>query len=436
MAKTKELSKDVRDKIVDLHKSGMGYKSIAKQLDRYTVQQSAPLHDKAMRRRAHGHSDGTNSCDRIISFSSRSSDDSSQHLSPEEKACLTFLEETIESIETEDDFLPREDAQSYGNTISKNHDITCGVPQDRSFCNSVPVIGSTDDLSAEEKACLKFLEETINSLENGGLSTDDAESLPESWHTIVKKHHFNQIKNYFVPTPLVQITSNSNVPLKRMACSKEKPPLVKDNSSQNVQTSSDDSSHRAPLPYDGLMELCKGVSTMKTSVEKQPSTHGDQMYSKKIQNISESRCSKPSPPPTAPKPKKIPSHISNFNPKGSTIHNPHSNLHCLSTSPENIGLMRQYKAKLEAFSKLGLLKGDVIPENKQGLAAPLSSSLWEWPQKNPLEKSGMKSESSLSNDEQLALQKLTHALRSSLQMVPDNDEERRWALRKLEFLKD
>ncbi len=32
MTKTKELSKDVRDKIVDLHKAGMGYKTIAKQL--------------------------------------------------------------------------------------------------------------------------------------------------------------------------------------------------------------------------------------------------------------------------------------------------------------------------------------------------------------------------------------------------------------------
>ena len=30
MAKTKDLSKDVRDKIVDLHKAGMGYKTIAK----------------------------------------------------------------------------------------------------------------------------------------------------------------------------------------------------------------------------------------------------------------------------------------------------------------------------------------------------------------------------------------------------------------------
>ncbi len=32
MAKTKELSKDVRDKIVDLHKAGIGYKTIAKHL--------------------------------------------------------------------------------------------------------------------------------------------------------------------------------------------------------------------------------------------------------------------------------------------------------------------------------------------------------------------------------------------------------------------
>ncbi|KAK6318590.1 hypothetical protein J4Q44_G00118810 [Coregonus suidteri] len=37
MAKTKELSKDVRDRIVDLHKAGMGYKTIAKQLADQTL---------------------------------------------------------------------------------------------------------------------------------------------------------------------------------------------------------------------------------------------------------------------------------------------------------------------------------------------------------------------------------------------------------------
>ncbi len=33
MGKTKALSKDTRDKIVDLHKVGMGYRTIGKQLD-------------------------------------------------------------------------------------------------------------------------------------------------------------------------------------------------------------------------------------------------------------------------------------------------------------------------------------------------------------------------------------------------------------------
>ncbi|KAK6303122.1 hypothetical protein J4Q44_G00255760 [Coregonus suidteri] len=42
MAKTKELSKDVRDKIVDLHKAGMGYKTIAKQLDPSVHQRQKP----------------------------------------------------------------------------------------------------------------------------------------------------------------------------------------------------------------------------------------------------------------------------------------------------------------------------------------------------------------------------------------------------------
>ena len=37
MGKTKELSKDIRDKIVDLHKAGMGYKKISKQLGKKLI---------------------------------------------------------------------------------------------------------------------------------------------------------------------------------------------------------------------------------------------------------------------------------------------------------------------------------------------------------------------------------------------------------------
>ncbi len=44
MAKTKELSKDVQDKIVDLHKAGMGYKTIAKQLGEKVTTVDATIH--------------------------------------------------------------------------------------------------------------------------------------------------------------------------------------------------------------------------------------------------------------------------------------------------------------------------------------------------------------------------------------------------------
>jgi transposase len=37
MGKTKQLSNDIRDKIVDLHKAGMGYKAISKKLGEETT---------------------------------------------------------------------------------------------------------------------------------------------------------------------------------------------------------------------------------------------------------------------------------------------------------------------------------------------------------------------------------------------------------------
>ncbi|XP_018932394.1 specifically androgen-regulated gene protein-like [Cyprinus carpio] len=47
--------------------------------------------------------DSAGSCDSVLSSNSGFSDDSLEHLSAEERACLMFLEETIESLEVEDD---------------------------------------------------------------------------------------------------------------------------------------------------------------------------------------------------------------------------------------------------------------------------------------------------------------------------------------------
>lgn len=290
--------------------------------------------------------------------------------------------------------------------------------------------GSFQDLSAEEKACLQFLEETISSLEESGLSTPDPECLPEFSHIIAKTHHIDQMRNSLLPTPLVLAASNGNIPLKQeMPFPKEKPSP----NNSNSQPSSGDVSHWGPLSHDGLVEPHKSMSMIKNSVKKQPSTHGDQTY---LQKVLENCCCKPNPPAVAPKPKNIPSHIGNLNRKGTTIPIPDSNLHCLSTSPNNYGLIRPDQVKLKALSKLGLVKAEATPENKQDLDAPSSSSIPAWTQKEHLETSGMKLESSESNDEHSALKNLSHTLSLSLPRAPDIDEDRRWALRKLGLLKD
>ncbi|KAI4902034.1 hypothetical protein NFI96_009941 [Prochilodus magdalenae] len=51
MGKTKELSKDVRDEIIDLHKAGMGYKTLSKMLgEKETTVSSIKTIDNTLRR--------------------------------------------------------------------------------------------------------------------------------------------------------------------------------------------------------------------------------------------------------------------------------------------------------------------------------------------------------------------------------------------------
>ncbi|KAK3518587.1 hypothetical protein QTP70_004078 [Hemibagrus guttatus] len=57
------------------------------------------------------------SCDSMISINSGYSDDSMEHLSAEERACLMFLEETIESLEVENDSGVSNDEQNH---LSRN----------------------------------------------------------------------------------------------------------------------------------------------------------------------------------------------------------------------------------------------------------------------------------------------------------------------------
>lgn len=63
------------------------------------------------------------------------SDDSLEYLSAEEKACLMFLEETIESLDTEDDSgLSNDEAENYpapGNVATKTAYLSDSMEQSK-----------------------------------------------------------------------------------------------------------------------------------------------------------------------------------------------------------------------------------------------------------------------------------------------------------------
>uniref|UniRef100_A0A3Q3EQF3 Zgc:158258 n=1 Tax=Labrus bergylta TaxID=56723 RepID=A0A3Q3EQF3_9LABR len=193
-------------------------------------------------------------------------------------------------------------------------------------CDSVV---SSDDsmehLSAEEKACLMFLEETIESLdteEDSGLSNDEPDQLPIAGNLATK----------------VADLSTAEAPLPR-----------------------------GPLSYEALFYLRRSASTKKTplcptidhtieSDKRLPVTVESQNLCnppKSVRFHPEVSISKMSPPVVAPKPKKIPANI------------------CVKTQKEASIKVSSYNSKhvtdpkvvrQEALQKLGLLK-DQEPEN-------------------------------------------------------------------------
>lgn len=234
----------------------------------------------------------------------------------------------------------------------------------------------------------------------------------------------NQILNYLVPTPFVLANGNAHIPLKPgTAASKEKqqpkeetklksdknsphvpsevnvvviPPPFTNKSSEKDHGLKNDQAPRGPLTYEGLVQLRARVSSRKSpedekqsAMQRDPncSNNGISVLSQNIQP-RQIQSSKINPPAVAPKPKKIPSHIAVLNHKGTTDPNADSTVHCLSTSPGSRGLMKPEKVRLEALSKLGLLKEKPSTkgcptETHSPLLQPSSSSVQDLLQSRP-----------------------------------------------------
>ncbi|XP_029358626.1 specifically androgen-regulated gene protein [Echeneis naucrates] len=301
--------------------------------------------------------DSAGSCDSVVSANSGFSDDSLEYLSAEEKACLMFLEETIESLDTEEDSGLSNDEPdqlpSSGNLATKQADLSASI--------------SKSKLSDLQRHASK-------------------EPIKEK-----------SVQSYLVPTPLVMASSSLSkpgLPPDKKLCSmpqvtsssskygykhnEKLPPVPSENSRTNPRDypvrTTDGPLPRGPLSYEALVHLRRSASTKKTplcptidhtiDLDKHlpPTTDGPDFGNmpRSERSHSELSKSKTSPPVVAPKPKNIPPSIPVKTPSEALI---------MSDSSCNVKhVMDPQVVRLEALQKLGLLK-DQQPENET--VAPL-----------------------------------------------------------------
>ncbi|XP_041639268.1 specifically androgen-regulated gene protein [Cheilinus undulatus] len=320
--------------------------------------------------------DSAGSCDSVVSANSGFSDDSMEHLSAEEKACLMFLEETIESLDTEEDSgLSNDEPEQLplpGNLATKLADLSASM--NKSKLNSPPK--HSFDEPKKENCDIKLLQSYLVPTPLVVASSAPC-SIPSA--------------NPGVPTGKTLTTKPQVTPSGKELCHKSiqtsvapqvplevnvvisPPPKPKD---QPVKTA-EVPLPRGPLSYEALFYLRRSASAKKTPLcpKIDHTIESDKQLPGKVeaQNLShptksvrfhpEVCISKPSPPVVAPKPKKIPANI------------------CLKTHKEASTEVSSYNIKhakdpklvrMEALQKLGLLQEQEL-EN-QTTAPPTSFS--------------------------------------------------------------
>ncbi|XP_030274541.1 specifically androgen-regulated gene protein [Sparus aurata] len=304
--------------------------------------------------------DSAGSCDSVVSANSGYSDDSLEHLSAEEKACLMFLEETIESLDTEEDSGLSNDEPDQlpcpGNIANKLADLSA------SMCKS--------KLNSPKKHASK--EPTKENVDN------------------------KLMQSYLIPTPLVVANgSPCSVPSAKPGVPSDKnlssqpqkpahprvpievnvviPPSIKPRDYSN--RSPEGLLPRGPLSYDALVHLRRSASSKKTplcpKIDHTIDSDNHRPIAVKGPNLSNpprsDRYNSEAPPAVAPKPKRIPANISvTAQTKASITSDP-------SYSVKNAKDPKV--VRLEALNKLGLLT-DREPENDTvaPLAPPKSHS--------------------------------------------------------------
>ncbi|XP_017264886.1 specifically androgen-regulated gene protein [Kryptolebias marmoratus] len=331
--------------------------------------------------------DSAGSCDSVISMNSGCSDDSMEHLTPEERACLMFLEETIEALE---------------------------VQEDSGLSNDEPEFWT----KAEDQIRVNGISSLASQSKSQGMPPPLAPTAVDPAPT-TEHHPLNQ-KPELQSSPAPGSTSPSavnptEVPGLTMNGARDPEGVTSTRSFPEEETPENDLSILPP-PSDFMDELDTGSQPKKSndvpapsefSTEPEPRVESGQLNStdsvNKLSSLTEDPSVNPppdaasvplintppefsppkSPPPVAPKPKRLPARIALQSQKTAVGSSDGSLRLSVPTGSDRV-VVDQQKAHMEALQKLGLLKENeetglgksskLPPKTRQSWAGPSPTS--------------------------------------------------------------
>ncbi|CAG5978446.1 unnamed protein product [Menidia menidia] len=302
--------------------------------------------------------DSAGSCDSVVSVNSGFSDDSLEHLSAEEKACLMFLEETIESLNTEEDSGLSNDEPdqlpSPGSLATKLADLSASMSKTKLDGSQKPAFKEPIKRNVESKPMPSYLVPTPLVVA-GSPPCSVASTRPVAW---ADKAQSVQQTHPPVPLEVHVLIPHATKPKDPSARTAEAPLL------------------RGPLSYDALVHLRRTASNKKTPLcptvdhtidleenhdaPKENPNSGDLHGSNK--SHSEVSRSKAGPPAVAPKPKYTPPNISVKTLNGGSMM---PDVSCSVSHAADSQVVR-----LEALKKLGLLRNQKLPKGEKSPQPP------------------------------------------------------------------
>ncbi|CAN9515337.1 unnamed protein product [Ophioblennius macclurei] len=354
--------------------------------------------------------DSAESCDSVISMNSGYSEDSMEHLSPEERACLMYLQETIEALEVQDDSgLSNEepDLGSFADKVGqrKVNDGTASSSNESEGDQSSLLSYETPTKLSHPEPALITESKTENEIPNH-TSEPELDSAPAPGSIDLKA--VDLLTKTSPPTPDVPSSApKGNVtvipppsdfmdgpdsPTKPEKIKYHPPSLVVSKPGATVDI--EQIRQRAITPTVNLEQLRQRAASRKTSLtptlseeyHSRPPVDLPSSLSPSSFNSSPPRSplSEPkTPPAVAPKPKRLPANILLKSLKTSAP--PSEVTAAPSPSPPPPNSDRMYldhqKVRMEALRKLGLLKSyeEAPSANTSPKMSPQSRRSWAAP---------------------------------------------------------